>query len=149
MGIAPRDITGFCIGEHGDSQTLVWSQTKAGAVPVDTLLTREQMDTIEKDTVEAGCKIVLSKGSTEFGIGISASEIIQAILGEEQKVLTCSVDPAGRYGQKDLYTSVPCIVSKEGAKPMPEVPLTEENDKFQKSCEMLKGLIAAKNMKIK
>lgn len=142
LNLAPSDIQGYCIGEHGDSQTILWSQTRAGGVLADKLLTPEQMRQIEQDTITAGCEIALHKGSTEFGIGMAACEIIQAILGDEHRILPCSVDPKGAYGQSGLFTSVPCIISREGAVPLKELDLTsDEMAKFTASCDMLKDMI--------
>lgn len=142
LNLAPSDIHGYCIGEHGDSQTILWSQTRAGAIPVDHLLTKDQKEEIEKETITAGCEIALHKGSTEFGIGMAACQIIQAILKDERKILPCSVDPKGKYGQSGLFTSVPCVISKEGAKPMEELELSEsERKRFLESCQMLKTII--------
>ena len=73
---------------------------------------------------------------------MSAVQIIQAILGDEHKILPCSVDPKGKYGQSGLYTGIPCIISKEGATPLKELDLTEEEkNRFDQSCEMLKNMI--------
>lgn len=145
LKIAPSSVEGYCIGEHGDTQTIVWSQVKAGGVRLDELLTEEQKKEIEKDTIEAGCKVALSKGSTEFGIGMSATEIIQAICGDEDKVVTCSVDPKGYLGQEGCFASVPCVVSEKGAEPLPEMDLTEEEaEGFRKSCEAMKKIIREK-----
>ena len=115
---------------------------RAGGLPVEQLLTEEQKAQIEKETITAGCEIALHKGSTEFGIGMSAVQIIQAILGDEHKILPCSVDPKGKYGQSGFYTGIPCIISKEGATPLKELDLTEEErNRFDQSCEMLKNMI--------
>ena len=105
-------------------------------------MTPEQMRRIEQDTITAGCEIALHKGSTEFGIGMAACEIIQAILGDEHRILPCSVDPKGAYGQSGLFTSVPCIISRDGAVPLEELDLTsDEMAKFTASCDMLKDMI--------
>lgn len=142
LHLAPSEIQGCCIGEHGDSQTVLWSQTRAGAVPAEKLLTQEEKSQIEQDTISAGCEIALHKGSTEFGIGMAACQIIQAILGDEHRIIPCSVDPKGAYGQSGFFTSIPCIISREGARPMEELELSEsERNRFIKSCEMLKAMI--------
>lgn len=145
LDIAPSSIEGYCIGEHGDSQTVVWSQVKTGGANLDGRLTREQMQEIERDTIEAGCKIALSKGSTEFGIGMAATELIKAVCGDENRVLPCSVNPEGYYGQDGCFASIPCIVSKNGARPLPEMEMTEqEAERFQASCDMLRKIIREK-----
>ena len=109
LNLAPSDIQGYCIGEHGDSQTILWSQTRAGGVLADKLLTPEQMHQIEQDTITAGCEIALHKGSTEFGIGMAACEIIQAILGDEHRILPCSVDPRASTDRVACLPAFPAL----------------------------------------
>lgn len=145
LHISPASVEGYCLGEHGDSQTVVWSQVRIGAKRADELLSEEQKKEIEKDTIEAGCKIAVHKGSTEFGIGMAASEIIQAICGDEHKMILCSVNPDGRYGQKGCFVSIPCIVSGKGAEPLPEMELTAgERESFHRSCELMREVIRKK-----
>lgn len=147
LNVAPSSVEAYCLGEHGDSQVVVWSQAKVGGAPVDQMLTAEQMAEIEQDTVMAGCNIALAKGCTEFGIGQAASEIIQAILHDEHKVIPCAVDPAGYLGESGCFASIPCVVSKEGAKPLPEMTVTEdEKARFHKSCQMMRDVIQQKGM---
>lgn len=123
----------------------IGAQVKAGGANLDGQLTREQMQEIERDTIEAGCMIALSKGSTEFGIGMAATELIKAICGDENRVLPCSVNPEGYYGQDGCFASIPCIVSKNGARPLPEMEMTEqEAERFQASCDMLRKIIREK-----
>lgn len=142
LNLSPSDVQAYCIGEHGDSQTIVWSQARVGGIPAETLLTEDQRKQIEQDTISAGCDIALHKGSTEFGIGMAACQIIQAILGDEHRILPCSINPKGAYGQSGCFTSIPCVISKEGAKPIKELELSpSEQEKFQKSCSLLKTII--------
>ena len=42
LGLAPSDIQGYCIGEHGDSQTIVWSQMRAGGLPWNSFLQKSR-----------------------------------------------------------------------------------------------------------
>jgi L-lactate dehydrogenase len=80
-------------------------------------------ENICRDTVTAGWDIVIGKGCTEFGIGSAAARLIKAILNDEQAILPCSVKLNGIYGGEGIYASIPCIVGKTGAVPMPEFEL--------------------------
>ena len=80
---------------------------------------------------------------------MAASEIIKAVCGDEYRVLPCSVDPGGHYGEEGCFASVPCIVSGKGASPLPDVELSEEELKgFHKSCGLMKKIIG-ENLEVK
>ena len=145
LGIAPASVEGYCIGEHGDSQVVLWSQTRVAGVPVTELLDEAAIREIEKAVVTSGFVVATAKGSTEYGIACTACDIIQSILFDEKKVFSVSVDPAGYLGQSGCYAGVPCVISAEGAKPLPPAALTEEEKKkFVDSCGMLREIIAKK-----
>ncbi len=115
-GIAPKSIQAYCFGEHGDSQVLSFSTVTLMGKPLSQL-TKDSPERfgqlnqakITDEVVRAGWKIVTGKGATEFGIGHAASELIETILHNEQRILPCSVRLNGEYGQHNVYASVPCV----------------------------------------
>jgi len=45
----------------------------------------------------------------------------------------------GDYGQRDIYTGVPCIINQNGVQRVLELSLSEqEMEKFGKSCKTLR-----------
>ena len=78
------------------------------------------------------------KQCTEFGIGASAAEVVRAIFYNENRVLSVSVLLDGKYGQRDVYASVPAIVGRDGIAEIIELHLTpEEQEKFNASCRTM------------
>lgn len=147
-----KSVDAICIGEHGDSQVPVWSQVRIGGKPLNEI-SQERGEScidfdrrkIEKSTVFAGWEIADAKGSTEFGIGSAASELIKAIFSDANVVLPCSVLLKGTYGEDDIYTSVPCLIGRSGVKEIWELPITEEEKKaFHQSCRLLRNYIDRK-----
>ena len=105
---------------------------------------RLKLENIALDTMKAGWNIVVGKGSTEFGIGAAATEVIRAILEDERKVLPCSTMLKGEYSETNVYASVPCIIGKNGVEEIIELNLTEkEQEEFYNSCELMKERIRA------
>lgn len=150
LDIDCKSIEALCLGEHGDSQVLVWSQVRIGVKALDEVLLenpawKKALDKkeVEKSTVFAGWEIASAKGSTEFGIGIGASELVKCIFRDEHTILPCSTFLQGEYGEKDVYVSVPCTIGAKGVEKIWEIKLNEEEQKaFHKSCHLLKSYIS-------
>ncbi|MFL0167537.1 L-lactate dehydrogenase [Candidatus Clostridium helianthi] len=145
-GLDSKSIQAYCLGEHGDSQMVPWSTVTVNGKPLLELM-KEKSETYGKinlkeiafKTMKAGWSILLGKGSTEFGIGATTTEIIKAIFHNEKKVLPCSAMLNGSYGQADIYASVPCVIGKNGVEEIIEIHLTkEEQDDFVNSCSVIK-----------
>lgn len=141
-GIEPRLIRAYSLGEHGASQVIAWSNVTLSGNSL-LQLRKEQPETygrldleeISERTIRAGYDVIEGKGSTEFGIGAALSELVKAILYDEQKILPISVMLQGQYGQKDVYASVPTVVGANGVEKIIEIPLTENEIKqFAESC---------------
>ena len=63
---------------------------------------------------------------------------IRAIFYNENRVLSVSVLLDGKYGQHDVYASVPAIVGRDGIAEIIELHLTpEEQEKFNASCKTM------------
>lgn len=145
LGIAPAGVEGFCIGEHGDSQVQVWSQVRIGGRFLDELIAEQPQQyrnldkaAIETSTTEAGWAIVKGKGSTEYGIGAAAAEVVRAVLKDSRMLLPCSVPYRRSPDSPLIYTSLPAIIGADGrpAPVMPKLTNTEQH-KFAVSCELL------------
>ena len=136
-------VQGYSLGEHGDSQVPAFSTVTVGGVPFEEVKkSHPSIDfaQIARDTVTAGWEIVKGKGCTEFGIGAAAARLIKAILWDEQVILPCSILLSGPYGAGGIYASVPCRVGKNGAEPIPELPLTpQERKALAHSFDVLKS----------
>lgn len=147
-----KSVEAWCLGEHGDSQVLVWSQVRIGAEFLDKILLENpnwkkifDKKEIEKSTVFAGWEIAGSKGSTEFGIGMGASELVKCIFQDKHMILPCSTLLSGEYGENDVYVSVPCTIGAKGVEKIWEIKLNENEQKsFHQSCNLLKDYIARK-----
>ena len=145
LGVAPADVDGFCVGEHGDSQVPVWSQVRVGGRFLEELeqekrelFGRFNRDEIEKATIEAGWKILTGKGSTEYGIGAAAASLIQAILTDSRRVLPCSWQYKKDENGPVIYTSIPSVIGAGGVIGRIAPALSKEEAKrFDESCRLM------------
>ena len=141
----PRNVHAYVMGEHGDSEFVPWSQAFLATKPILELgknggnELKSRLDHIEEEVRTAAYRIIEAKQATYYGIGMALTRITKAILGDEHSVLTVSAMLRGDYGQRDIYTGVPCIINQNGVQRVLELSLSEqEMEKFGKSCKTLR-----------
>jgi L-lactate dehydrogenase len=141
VDVSPSSVYPFVIGEHGDSEMVVWSTATIGGKDIDNVF-QDNRSRIGENPYErfltepknAGWDIFARKGNTSDGIAASVTGILKFILYDENKVYPVSVYLDGEYGVSDVYVRVPTIINKEGPKEIVELHLTsEENEKFKNS----------------
>lgn len=145
LGVDPRNVHAYVMGEHGDSEFVPWSQAMIATKPVHELCEepnsdacQEKLDEIAGEVQGAAYRIIEAKKATYYGIGMALTRITRAILGDENSVLTVSAMLKGEYGQSDVYTGVPCIINKNGIQKVLTLTLTEEElAKMEASCKTL------------
>ncbi len=145
-GYAQQSIQAYALGEHGESQFVPWSTVTVAGKPLLELIKEQpdrfgklDLDSIAARAKKAGWIILEGKGSTEFGIGASIANVVQAIFGNEDRILPVSTLLQGEYGQKDVFASVPCRLNQNGVAEVIQLKLTaEEQLKFNASCESMK-----------
>lgn len=122
LGISPKSVHAWVLGEHGDSEVLCWSSAAVGAIPVDALarqhgrpLTETDRQSIDQGVRGAAYKIIAGKGATWFGIGAGIARIVQAIAADERAVLTVSTLTPEVEGVRDIALSLPRVVGSGGA----------------------------------
>ncbi len=141
-----RSVTGYMMGEHGNSQALVWSSVCVGGKSY--LKMREEdpkkyaqlsLDEIKAKVIGMAWEIIDRKGNTAYGIGAVAVRIIKCIFRDQKSIIPVSAYLDGEYGQKGFVASVPAIVGQNGIEGIVELNMTkEEETELQKSFELLK-----------
>jgi L-lactate dehydrogenase len=117
-GVDVGNVHGFIVGEHGDSEIPLWSSVSIGGVPA-----MECRADISQAVVNAAYEIIEGKGATNLAIGLSSARIIEAVLGNQNRVLPISTVQTGAYELRDVALSLPTLVSRTGAGLVLEVPL--------------------------
>lgn len=148
IGIDPRSVEAFIMGEHGDTEFPVWSHTNIGGLPIYEWVANQSeldekalLETFEKSK-NAAYEIIEKKGATFYGIGMALTALVRAIISDENSVYSTSSYLKGEYGLNDIYLGVPTIIGKDGAKWVIEVPLTDiEKENLDKSAKTLGDII--------
>ena len=138
VGVSPKDIHAYVMGEHGDSEFVPWSNANIALKHINYYLTEEEKVKIENYVRNSAYEIINRKGATYYGIGMCLVRITNAILGDENVILSVSA-----YDKEhDIYISTPAIVNNSGVKEKIFVPFNqEETEKIKTSINVIKEAI--------
>jgi len=138
IGVSPKDIHAYVMGEHGDSEFVPWSNANVALKSINAYLTNEEKTNIENDVRNAAYEIINRKGATYYGIGMCLVRITNAILGDENVILSVSAYDK----ENEIYISTPAIVNSNGVKEKIFVPFNEEETiKIKNSINVIKDAI--------
>uniref|UniRef100_T1GRG4 L-lactate dehydrogenase n=1 Tax=Megaselia scalaris TaxID=36166 RepID=T1GRG4_MEGSC len=126
LGVSPKSIHAYIIGEHGDQSLPIWSGINVGSVNLKDINPDigqtndpEKFGEIHEQVVKAAYNIIQLKGYTNWAIGLSC------------------IPAEGQHGiDNDVYLSLPCVVNSTGITHIVKLNLTiEERDRLRKSAE--------------
>lgn len=130
LGINPKNIHAYVVGEHGDSEFVPWSNANIGLQPISTFLEEDELNKIHDKVKNAAYEIIDRKGATYYGIGMSLVRITNAILGDENTILTVS-----SYDKNNnIFMGIPSIINRDGVKQRIYIELTEDETKKLQNC---------------
>lgn len=147
--VSVSNVHAYIFGEHGDSEVALWSSAQIGNVPLANLCLpgRPPLDISAKETIFHGVRnaasaVIGAKGATNWAIGLAVARILEALLRDEQVILTVSRRLHNYHGVSDVCLSVPWIVTRKGAVSSLEVPCDrEEVTSFRKSAEVVRDAV--------
>lgn len=133
LGVATTSCHGYIIGEHGDSSVPVWSAVNVAGVRLSDLNPQvgkkddpENWNELHKQVVDSAYEVIRLKGYTSWAIGLSLSQIAQAIVTDANSVHPLSTYVKGEHGiDKEVFLSLPCVLGCNGVYDVVRQPLTE------------------------
>ncbi len=140
LQIEPRSIHAQVIGEHGDSEVVLWSGARIGGVALRAWpgWTPERERTLGAEVRDAAQEIIKRKGATNHAIGLVTAALLRWALRGEQRVLTVSRVQAGACGIDGVALSLPAIVGRSGATTVLEPALDDlERERLLASRDVL------------
>ncbi len=146
LHVAPQSVHAVVVGEHGDSEVLVWSGARVAGLPLEDFaaqcgcpLTESARQRIDEGVRRAAYRIIEGKGATYFGIGAGLARIARAIRDDELVVLTVSIVTSGIEGFDGISLSLPRVVGRAGVLSTlrPEFS-AEEGEKLRRSAQIIR-----------
>ena len=149
VGVSPKSIDAYMIGEHGFSQLAAFKAASISGKSLDELQAEnpgkyafDHMK-VEELARKGGYVTYDGKGCTEYAVANSAARVCAAVLHNEHAVLSASTLMTGQYGEEGIYTSLPCVIGAEGVEEVYALDLSEaELEGFHKSCQHIRDNIA-------
>lgn len=144
LDVSIKDVTGFVLGGHGDDMVPLIRYSYAGGIPLEKLISQERLDAIVERTRKGGGEIVslLGNGSAYFAPAASLTEMAEAILKDQRRILPAIAYLEGEFGYSDIYLGVPVILGGNGIEKVLELDLTEEERQaLDKSVESVKSVM--------
>ena len=122
VGVSPKNIEAYVIGEHGDSEFVPWSNVNIAYKKISDILDSSELDEIENEVRNSAYEIINRKGSTSYGIGMCLVKITNAIIENKNSIL-----PVSSWDREnEICISTPAIVNSFGVKGKIFIPLSEE-----------------------
>ena len=121
LGIDPRSVHAYVVGEHGDTEVVLWSRATVAGLPISEFCAQrggscdsEMRDEIATRCCGAAYEIIERKGATYYGIGLGIRSVVEAMLRDQNTVLTVSTLMTGQLDVADICLSLPCVVDRGG-----------------------------------
>jgi L-lactate dehydrogenase len=134
LSVSAESVHAYVLGEHGDSEVLLWSDAKVGLLSlvdfgrqVGWEVSAETRRRIDDGVRRAAYRIIEGKGATYYGIGAGLARIVRAVRNDERVLLTVSSRAVGIADFPEVSFSLPRIIGSAGvlATLLPE--LSEED----------------------
>jgi L-lactate dehydrogenase len=121
LNVSPKSVHAYVLGEHGDSEVLLWSNAMVGGFGLADFARQKGIQVpsdvrsrIDDGVRRAAYRIIDGKGATYYGIGAALARIVRAIRSDERVVLTVSTRALGIADFPDVCFSMPRIVGAGG-----------------------------------
>lgn len=137
----PNDVHGLVIGGHGDKTMIPLARyaTYKG-IRISDLLPSAKLEEVVKSTMVGGATLTKLLGTSAWiAPGASIAHLVDSIINDKKRLISCSVHLEGEYGYNDLTIGVPIIVGKTGIEKIVEMELNDdEKALFKKSATDVK-----------
>ena len=142
-GASVKDVQALVLGGHGDQMVPIVSATTVGGVPLRKLVSEERIQTMVERTAVGGGELVKLLGTSAwYAPGAACSQMVDAIVLDEKRVLPCTAYLEGEYGVDGLYMGVPVKLGPGGIEEIIELDLTDaEQQALQASADAVREVV--------
>lgn len=150
LGVDPRSVHAYIVGEHGDSEVPVWSLANVAGMRLPTFCAENGIDLgpdamaeIFRQTRDAAYEIISRKGATYFAVAAGLVRIVEAILRDQRTVLSLSSLIEDYYGIDGVCLSLPTVVDRSGVERVLRLDLSPREARgLRRSAEVLQTTLA-------
>jgi L-lactate dehydrogenase len=129
LGVDPRQVFAYMLGEHGDSQYPYLSGASVAGVPLAQFpgYSKEMVEEVVNATRFGGAEVIKRKGGTFYAVAPMIVELVKAIKDDTHQVLPVSTRLNGEFLDiRDVALSLPCVIGANGRLKVVPPPLTDD-----------------------
>jgi len=129
LGVDPRQVYAYMLGEHGDSQYPYLSGASVAGIPLQQFpgYSKQVADEVVHATRFGGAEVIKLKGGTFYAVAPMIVELIKAIRDDSRQVLPVSTLLNGEFlDMKQVALSLPCVIGRQGRVRLVPPPLSED-----------------------
>lgn len=142
VGVDVTHVHAYVVGEHGDSEVLVWSSLEIAGRPLGEFadamggsFAGEDRRRVEEEVVHAAERIIQGKGATYYGVAAVIARVVEVILHDRRSILTVSATSP----EHGCALSLPRLVSGTGIVREVGVSMDEgERARLERSAAILR-----------
>lgn len=146
LDVHAHSVHAHVVGEHGDSEVVLWSAARAGGVRLrewpawDAAREPDVADEVRR----AAYEIIKRKGATNHAIGLVTADLLRSLLRDERRVLTVSRVQEGAAGLSGVALSLPAVVGARGAADIIQPEMSDdERKRLEASADVLRAAVAS------
>ena len=142
-GYSARQTGSLVIGDHGENMIPLPQKISVGDIPLDEIISKEDMEHIIDRTKNGGAEIVKHLGTSGYyGPGRAIAHMVEAILNDSKAIVPSSTLLDGEYGYSDITVGVPVVLGSNGVEEIIELKLDDDTkEKFKISVESIQESI--------
>jgi malate dehydrogenase len=135
-GFSALDITTMVLGGHGERMVPVPRLCTVNGIPISHFLSPERIEAIVERTRQGGAEILaLRKNASAYDApGAAVAAMVDAIRHNRRRLLPCTALLEGEFGESDIATGVPCVLSDKGLESVVELELSESEKNAFEHC---------------
>ncbi|GLB46731.1 L-lactate dehydrogenase [Philodulcilactobacillus myokoensis] len=138
LHVASSSVSGYNLGEHGNSQFTAWSTVVVLSHPISELVDKYHLDLdqLDQNAKNGGFTIFKGKGYTNYGVATAAVRLANVVMNDANTEL-----PVSNYRKEyGVYLSYPAVIGKQGIVHQDQLNLSDdEKKKLQKSANFIKS----------
>lgn len=139
LGQDPRNVDGFVLGEHGNSQFVAWSTVSVDHKPAVDLFDEEARKTLNQRTKDNAFKVAFGKGFTSYAVATCGVRLVQAVFSDAHLFAPTSV----YVPSVETYIGYPSIIGANGVEKVVPLKINDEEQKlFEESANYIKKHVA-------
>ncbi len=112
LGHPTTKVEAFVLGEHGENQVPIFSNILIDGKKRE--YTNDEQEEIKEKIRKSALSVIEKKGATVFAPASNTTDLVEAIVKNQKKMMVCSVNLEGEYGISNVSLGVPVILGKDG-----------------------------------